>query len=249
MDVVLQYDSGVSDAANSVWDVTFPDPNMYPNGDRTQPRPINPPIAGFTITFDTNGHLSAVTSPTAIAPPAGTTTTTAATINIAPDPAAPPLVPAATLGVTTPTTTGDITLDFSALNQFVNETTNALANNRDGNEPGNLTGLSVGADGKITGRYSNGLVRLLGQIPLAMFTNPEGLQEMGNSLFVNTPNSGPFDGVGTDGELQGGVLEMANVDLSQEFTEMITTQRGFQANSRIISASDQMLQELVNLVR
>jgi len=177
---------------------------------------------------------------------------TAAVITITPT---VPLQPAARIGATVTTgatataVPGNISLDFAGLNQFVNETTNALANNVDGNEPGHLTGLSVGSDGKITGRYSNGLVRLLGQIPLAVFTNPAGLEEMGNNLFTSTANSGPFDGVGTDGALQGGVLEMANVDLSKEFTEMITTQRGFQANSRIITASDQMLQELVNLVR
>jgi flagellar hook protein FlgE len=229
MDVVLTYTG--STPADTTWTVSFPVPEMYPNGDRTQPRPITQ-IAPFPITFDTDGHLLTVNGN-----PAASNI-----FNVAPT---APLVPAATLG----NGTGDIVLDFSGLNQFVNENTNALADNRDGSAPGHLTGLSVGTDGKLTGRYSNGLARLLGQIPLAVFKNPAGLEKMGNNLFTGTPNSGTFDGVGTDGRLQGGVLEMSNVDLSQEFTEMITTQRGFQANSRIISASDQMLQELVNLIR
>ena len=229
MDVDLTYTS--STATETTWTVSFPVPEIYPNGDRATPRAIGG-LGSFPITFDTNGHLLSVNG-------------AAASSNVITLTAAPPLAPAATLG----TGTGDIILDFSGLNQFVNEATNALADNRDGNSPGHMTGLNVGSDGKITGRYSNGLVRLLGQIPLAVFKNPAGLEKMGNNLFTSTPNSGPFDGVGVDGELQGGVLEMANVDLSQEFTEMITTQRGFQANSRIITTSDQMLQELVNLVR
>ena len=247
MDMNMTYNATASDAANSYWDVTF-SPYIYPNGDRTVAYNIAA-IPGFTLTFNTSGILTNV-SATAAPPPAGTITATAS-VGISPlGPPAGQLVPAATIGDGTGTNGGgNIILDFAGLNQFVNETTNALANNVDGNAPGHLTGLSVGTDGKITGRYSNGLVRLLGQIPLAVFTNPAGLEKSGNNLFVSTANSGPFDGVGTDGELQGGVLEMSNVDLSQEFTEMITTQRGFQANSRIISASDQMLQELVNLVR
>jgi len=92
-------------------------------------------------------------------------------------------------------------------------------------------------------------LRTLGQIPVAQFRNPPGLQRVGNNLWAVTANSGPFDGIGQVGSMQGGALEMSNVDLANEFTEMITTQRGFQANSRIISTSDEMLQELVNLRR
>ena len=239
----MTLDTPTSDGTYTTWTVSFPDPNIYPNGDRARPIGVTiTPPASSTIMFDTNGILASAGTGTPAAP--NTPVISAATIGIAPT-APTGLSPAATLG----DGTGNLVIDFSGLNQFVNETTNALADNVDGNGPGHLTGLSVGSDGKITGRYSNGLVRLLGQIPLARFINPAGLEKMGNNLFVSTPNSGPFDGVGTDGELQGGVLEMANVDLSQEFTEMITTQRGFQANSRIITTSDQMLQELVNLVR
>lgn len=147
----------------------------------------------------------------------------------------------------------EITLDFSNITQFKQKTsTNAVM--KDGRESGSITGFSVGGDGKVTGRYSNGDVRLLGQIVLAKFRNPMGLKKMGNNLFIDTANSGSFNGVGIDptsggGAINSGVLEMSNVDLSKQFTEMITTQRGFQANSRIITSSDEILQELVNLKR
>lgn len=123
-----------------------------------------------------------------------------------------------------------------------------------GNPAGTISGYEVGSDGKIIGLYSNGETKVLGQLAIATFANPTGLQKLGNNLFTTTSNSGEFDGIGTDvtsagGSFNSGVLEMSNVDLSTEFTEMITTQRGFQANSRIITASDEMLQELVNLKR
>jgi len=233
LDVVLTYDAPASAAGNTnIWNVSFPINAIYPNGDRSLPQAIGP-IAAFPISFDTDGRLATVNN---------AATTTQTEVTVAPTGT---LIPAATLG----TGTGIITLDFGGLHQFVNESTNAMADNSDGNAPGRLSGMSVGTDGRITGRYSNGLVRLLGQIPVAQFKNPAGLEKMGNNLFASTNNSGPFDGVGVDGELRGGVLEMSNVDLGMEFTEMITTQRGFQANSRIITASDTMLQELVNLVR
>lgn len=133
-----------------------------------------------------------------------------------------------------------------------NKTTDALAVTKDGNEPGDLIGVAIGPDGKITGRYSNGRTKTLAQVVLAQFRNAAGLEKQGNNLFVSTTNSGdPNIGDPQSGgtSLLGGVLEMSNVDLAAEFTEMITTQRGFQANSRIITTSDDMLQELVNLKR
>ncbi|MDA3847156.1 MAG: flagellar hook protein FlgE [Vallitaleaceae bacterium] len=123
-----------------------------------------------------------------------------------------------------------------------------------GNEAGSISGFEIGGDGRILGRYTNGETKLLAQIVVATFQNPAGLQKIGANLFEVTNNSGDFDGIGEDitssgGAFNAGVLEMSNVDLSREFTEMITTQRGFQANSRIITSSDEMLQELVNLKR
>jgi flagellar hook protein FlgE len=149
---------------------------------------------------------------------------------------------------------GAITIDFSGLRQFGDQNSTASMRDRDGNPPGTQSELTVGPSGVITARYSNGLTRVLGQIPVARFPNAAGLQKIGNNLFVPTPNSGPFDGTGEDvgmdgSSIMGGVLEMSNVDLANEFTNIITTQRGFQANSRIISTSDEMLQELVNLKR
>ena len=142
-----------------------------------------------------------------------------------------------------------IMFDFSALFQHEGMLTDMRLSFADGNPPGTLQDIMVGPDGIITGRYSNGHVRSLAQIPLAFFRNPAGLERMGNNLWATTPNSGWFDGVGNVGDMMPGTLEMSNVDLSSEFTEMITTQRGFQANSRIITTSDEMLMELVNLRR
>ena len=153
-----------------------------------------------------------------------------------------------------------ITVDFSELT-MINDDTTIKADRGDvenavgaGRRPGILSSFSIGLDGKIQGSYSNGDNRYLGQIVVAEFTNPAGLEKTGNNLYAATLNSGEFDGIGLDptvsgGSLKSSVLEMSNVDLSREFTNMITTQRGFQANSRIITTSDEMLQELVNLKR
>ena len=142
-----------------------------------------------------------------------------------------------------------IIFDFGALLQQNGMNTSMRMSFRTGNPPGSLQDIMIGPDGIISGRYSNGHTRVLGQIPLAKFLNPAGLERVGNNLWIPTMNSGWFDGVGDHGDMMPGTLEMSNVDLSSEFTEMITTQRGFQANSRIITTSDEMLMELVNLRR
>lgn len=123
-----------------------------------------------------------------------------------------------------------------------------------GHAAGEMSTLAVQTDGKILATYTNGVTRVLGQIAVATFANAAGLEKRGDNLYASTANSGDFDGVGVDitadgGSMTSGVLEMSNVDLSSEFTEMITTQRGFQANSRIITVSDTLLEELVNLKR
>ena len=123
-----------------------------------------------------------------------------------------------------------------------------------GRKVGDLSGIAIQNNGMIYASYDNGQTRLLGQIAVAQFSNPSGLEKEGDNLYSATLNSGEFDGIGVDvsadgGYMSTGVLEMSNVDLSSEFTEMITTQRGFQANSRIITVSDTMLEELVNLKR
>lgn len=154
-----------------------------------------------------------------------------------------------------------IDVDFSSLTMFaqsgttkIEPTKGDLSGLNAGRAAGKMTGMTVDNFGMIYGVYDNGTSRLLGQIVVATFSNPSGLEAMGGSLFATTQNSGEFDGIGEDisasgGKFKTGVLEMSNVDLSTEFTNMITTQRGFQANSRIITTSDTLLEELINLKR
>lgn len=158
----------------------------------------------------------------------------------------------------------NIDIDFSAVSNVNNGKVSTIGmDNGDGTENnlgsgrkyGELIGVEIGQDGKIRASYDNGMTKLLGQIAVAKFANASGLAKAGNNLYSTTMNSGEFDGVGQDitadgeGSMESGVLEMSNVDLAGEFTEMITTQRGFQANSRIITTSDTLLEELVNLKR
>lgn len=146
-----------------------------------------------------------------------------------------------------------VSFDFSKITMYAADSS-VKPTYVDGYTTGNLVTFNIGSDGIITGIYSNGQQQPLGMIALAGFDNPAGLQKVGENLFITTTNSGDFkkglkagsEGVGT---LSPGTLEMSNVDLSREFTDMIVTQRGFQANSRIITTSDEMLQELVNLKR
>lgn len=156
-----------------------------------------------------------------------------------------------------------VNVDFSKLLAYDNGGTSTMGMDRGqvdnitlgtGRKLGTLTGLSVSNNGTIWGSYDNGTNKCLGQIPVARFSNASGLESLGNNVYAQTRNSGEFDGVGEDvttdgGQINSGQLEMSNVDLSQEFTDMITTQRGFQANSRIITVSDTMLEELTNLKR
>ena len=123
-----------------------------------------------------------------------------------------------------------------------------------GRKLGAMTGISIDTSGRIYGTYDNGNTELLGQIAVAQFSNASGLEKVGESCYRTTLNSGEFDGIGVEISADGssmttGELEMSNVDLSSEFTSMITTQRGFQANSRVITTSDTLLEELVNLKR
>lgn len=158
----------------------------------------------------------------------------------------PPDAVAFTAGTTAPK------LDLTDLTQFATES-NVKLNDQDGYESGILIGFSVDKTGVITGRFSNGVSQQLAQVAMANFTNPAGLTKSGQNLYSSSKNSGwpqvGTAGTGGRGDILAGSLEMSNVDLSQEFTEMIVTQRGFQANSRIISVSDEMLQELANLKR
>lgn len=145
-----------------------------------------------------------------------------------------------------------IVVNVQSMTQFDSESSVKM-NEQDGYSSGVLNGYSVDKTGIVTGRFSNGLTKQLAQVVVANFNNPVGLIKVGENLFISSTNSGQVQigtaGTGGRGGIAPGKLEMSNVDLSQEFTDMIVTQRGFQANSRIISVSDEMLQELVNLKR
>ncbi len=143
-------------------------------------------------------------------------------------------------------------LDLSAVTQMAGDNTlDGLY--ADGYSMGSLESFSIDNAGVITGSYSNGLTKAIGQIAIANFSNAGGLTRVGDTLFAESQNSGIAQigaaGTAGRGKISAGTLEMSNVDLAEQFTDMITTQRGFQANSRIISTTDEMLQDLVNLKR
>jgi flagellar hook protein FlgE len=147
---------------------------------------------------------------------------------------------------------GPVTLDLSGINQYGSaNTVSATAQN--GFAMGSLESFSLANDGTITGIYINGLRQAIGQLAMASFNNPGGLEKAGNSSFRVGDNSGNAmvgqAGTGGRGVLNAGALEMSNVDLAEEFTGLIVAQRGFQANSRVITSSDEILQDLVNLKR
>ena len=167
--------------------------------------------------------------------------------------------PTGTLGLTFlpsfPSIASELTmqLDFTKMTQYASQSS-VKATRVDGYTTGVFETFSIGSDGVISAIYNNGQMKPLAQIALAMFDNPGGLLKEGDNLFSQTMNSGTFTkGVlptyEGSGQLAPGTLEMSNVDLSREFSDMIVTQRGFQANTRIITTSDEMLQELVNLKR
>lgn len=156
----------------------------------------------------------------------------------------------------------DIDIDFTGTKWFDNGGSSTIGMDKGdvdgktgtGKKVGDMIGAFVDTNGKIYGSYDNGNTILLGQIAVAQFANAMGLEKVGDNCYTTTLNSGEFDGIGVDitaggGTMSTGMLEMSNVDLSSEFTEMITTQRGFQANSRIITVSDTLLEELINLKR
>ncbi|HEY8491777.1 MAG TPA: flagellar hook protein FlgE [Dehalococcoidia bacterium] len=144
------------------------------------------------------------------------------------------------------------TINFSDVTQYVQDA-QLITSANDGFAPGSLVTFSVSKSGVITGMFTNGATQTLGQLALANFTNPAGLGKIGNNLYETTANSGqPLVGTpntGGRGVVTSGNLEGSNVDLAREFTNVIIAQRGFQSNSRVITASDEMLQDLVNIKR
>ncbi|MEO7006698.1 MAG: flagellar hook protein FlgE [Terrimesophilobacter sp.] len=151
-----------------------------------------------------------------------------------------------------PLTVGGIAVDLAALTGYAGVTTVAI-NSQDGRTAGTLESYTLSKDGTLIGSFSNGAKEPIARIALANFVNPGGLEKAGSSGYRATINSGTAE-YGTPGSaglgaLAGGALEMSNVDLSQEFTNLIVAQRGFQANARVITTSDEVLQELTNLKR
>ncbi|MDA8129713.1 MAG: flagellar hook protein FlgE [Betaproteobacteria bacterium] len=164
-----------------------------------------------------------------------------------PMPLAPISVPATAAGASTPF---PVTFDFTGTTQFGSPfSVNTL--NQNGYTSGRLAGFNVGADGTILGRYTNGQSEVLGQVVLANFANPNGLQQMGNNMWAETATSGtPLVGTpnsGSLGVLQSSAVEDSNVDLTAELVNMITAQRVYQANAQTIKTQDQVMQTLVNL--
>ena len=143
-------------------------------------------------------------------------------------------------------------IDVTGVTQFATEGNVSMTFNN-GYSAGALVSFSVGPAGDITGIFSNGINRPIGQLAMAMFTNPAGLQRAGANNFETTSNSGVAivgtPGTGGRGSIGTGVLEGSNTDLAREFTNVILAQRGFQASSRVISTSDELLQDLVSLIR
>lgn len=200
----------------------------------------------FTKTADNNWDWAASTTTAGGTVTGNGTITFGATGNITAGAAGTFTLNSATAGLTT------INLDLSRITQYAAENT-IQASERDGYPMGALDTFTIDPTGTVTGVYTNGLTKAIAQVALASFSNPAGLLKGGESTFLESNNSGLRQigeaGTGGRGDIAPSNLEMSNVDLSSEFTNMIITQRGFQANSRTITASDEMLQELVNLKR
>jgi flagellar hook protein FlgE len=224
-----------SSSDTNKWDYTITEDNPYTEdideGERNDYNISDGEVTG-TLHFDENGNL--------IPQGASESDTNIPQVTITPTTGAAKIVLTAPSG-----------LDFSRLTQLAAPySANAAAN---GAPAGSLTTFTVSQSGQVLGIYSNGVTKVIGQIALALFTNPGGLMKVGGNAYQPTVNSGePIVGPpdsGGRGKIASGYLEMSNVDLAQEFTSMIMAQRGFQANSRVITTSDEVLQELVNLRR
>lgn len=147
-----------------------------------------------------------------------------------------------------------VNLDLSGISTYTSSSTSSVTATNNGYKAGSLQGISIGSDGVITGTYDNGQKQPLAKLSLANFTNPSGLEKIGENLYTTSTNSGNFTGgveVGTNGTgtISSGTLEGSNVDLAAEFSDMMITQRAYQANSKIITTSDQMMETLISMVR
>lgn len=200
----------------------------------------------FTKTADNNWSWAASTTTAGGTVTGDAALTFGASGNITAGAAGSFTLDSTTAGLTT------INLDLSSITQYAADNT-IQASERNGYPMGALDTFTIDPTGTVTGVYTNGLTKAIAQVALASFSNPAGLLKGGESSFLESNNSGLRQigeaGTGGRGDIAPSNLEMSNVDLSSEFTNMIITQRGFQANSRTITSSDEMLQELVNLKR
>lgn len=229
-------------ASTSYRSVTFSNSNATTIGDlAVPPMPDGGTGTSLFAEFDSNGNFIQLVNNGTIAGGYMTAVTTAAV---------GPLV--ITQPGTAPVSVNIDNTVFANLTHYA-QTTDVKAVAVDGNSAGALDSFAISASGEVVGTFTNGERKTLATIGLADFDNAPGLIKVGGNLYTDTPNSGTpkfgEPGTGSFGALTPGALEMSNVDLSQEFTDMITTQRGFQANSRVITTTDEMLQELVNLKR
>jgi flagellar hook protein FlgE len=235
----------------------------------TTATPPGAPVSLSSTVFDSQGNPIPISLTFTKSATANTwsvaATTTATGVTVALSPAANVVFNAQgrvasggtpTLTLTMPTTGATspqaVTLDMTQMTQLAASPSDLTANT-DGASAGSLTSFTVGQAGDITGIYSNGFKQPLGQIALASFSNPSGLNKAGGNLFTTSANSGTAN-IGTPdtagrGQIATGFLEGSNVDLAQQFTNMIMAERGFQANSKVITTSDEILQDLVNLKR
>jgi flagellar hook protein FlgE len=208
----------------------------------------NNPDATFTVNFDNLGTLLSVTDAQGDALTDGQLQ-----VQVAFDvPDANPDAAGAPLRQTFNLNLGEVGSVVNSTTQFA-EKSSTKAFKQDGYPMGYLESFKIDQSGMITGVYSNGTNRSIAKIALSSFTNPGGLEKAGESTYVVTNNSGDPNisesGVAGKGKFIAGALEMSNVDLAEQFTDMIITQRGFQSNSKTIQTSDQMLQELLTLKR
>nr|WP_092068323.1 flagellar hook protein FlgE [Dendrosporobacter quercicolus]NSL47055.1 flagellar hook-basal body complex protein [Dendrosporobacter quercicolus DSM 1736]SDL74289.1 flagellar hook protein FlgE [Dendrosporobacter quercicolus] len=238
-DLVFEF-TGTGDPVGSPWNLTVKE-----NGNTLH---TESNFTGGDVTFSLNGtdftfDIAAITTPAATPTVTVPSILTGATYGTASSPLSFTPVGADTV---------NFTLDFDGLKQYGGETT-AKYQSQDGYAAGVLESVYADASGTISGKFSNGVIKSLAQVSMAAFNNPAGLTKAGNSMYTESNNSGVAQigaaNSGGRGKLTPGALEMSNVDLAQEFSNMIITQRGFQANSKIITTTDEMLQDLANLKR
>jgi flagellar hook protein FlgE len=203
------------------------------SGDDTDAKAFNPAalthpgmlLGSGTLTFDNAGKLAA---------------STGTTLNI----------DRASTGATTPMA---LKIDFDSLTSLTSRSSDLVMTEQDGSPIGTLSSFSIGANGLITGTFTNGLTRTLGQLAMATFNNANGLVDKGSAMYESAANSGVAivtapQQLGS-GSIRSGSLELSNVDLSKEFTNLIIASTGFSESSRVISTSDRLLTELLNTSR